>query len=524
MFLDKKDISARILQGQHILIYNRHVIRVPNSWLSSHPGGDLAILHFVGRDATNEIDAFHADSALIQRYSIGQLADDEPWQPLLPPIAAGWSRKDDQWFSSASTFHPDSVQVLLIAKNSPALAPTLDNITPPPSTLSLQVQHQHIQAYTRLHQRINEAGLYRTPYISGYGPDFLRYVLLALVSLYAFRTGWIVISAIALGLLWHQTTFLLHDLGHMSVTHDWTYDRLLSIFVADFIGGLSIGWWVNHHNIHHLVTNHPSHDPDVEHLPIFALSPKFFSSIYSTFYRRIFLFTPASRLLVSVQHKLFYIVMLLGRFRLFQASCNSLYRRVFDTKRARGGNWAWRLEITAVILFWSWYGGLVLRNCGSWQKALLYLFVSNVTTSPLHIQIALSHFPMSTEDLGPTESFPARQLRTTSDVICPESIEFIHGGLQQQVAHHLFPRLPRHNLRKASVLIKEFCKEEGLTYAEFGFVKGNQEVIGILREVAGMVKDIGQQIKLVAEVASVEAREAVDKGKEREVTTGTVSC
>jgi len=118
---------------------------------------------------------------------------------------------------------------------------------------------------------------------------------------------------------------------------------------------------------------------------------------------------------------------------------------------------------------------------------------------------------MSTVDLGPTESFPDRQLRTTSDVICPESVEFIHGGLHLQVAHHLFPRLPRHNLRKASLMIKEFCKEEGLTYAEFGFVKGNQEVVGILREVAGMVKDIGQQVKLVADVATVEAREAVNK-------------
>jgi sphingolipid 8-(E)-desaturase len=118
---------------------------------------------------------------------------------------------------------------------------------------------------------------------------------------------------------------------------------------------------------------------------------------------------------------------------------------------------------------------------------------------------------MSTIDLGPTESFPDRQLRTTSDVICPRSVEFLHGGLHLQVAHHLFPRLPRHNLRNASVMIKEFCKEEGLTYAEFGFVKGNKEVIGVLREVAGMVKDIGQQIKLVADVASVEAREAVNK-------------
>jgi len=31
----------------------------------------------------------------------------------------------------------------------------------------------------------------------------------------------------------------------MGVTHDWTTDRLLAILVGNFIGGLSIGWWVD---------------------------------------------------------------------------------------------------------------------------------------------------------------------------------------------------------------------------------------------------------------------------------------
>ncbi|KAF5364938.1 hypothetical protein D9758_008084 [Tetrapyrgos nigripes] len=513
MFLDRDDISSRILQGQHILIYNRHVLRVPSSWLSAHPGGDLAILHFVGRDATNEIDAFHADVDLIRRFSIGQLEGDQPWQALLPPIAAGWSQKDDQWLSSASKFHPDSTQVLLVAKDSPAIgiAPTLDAITPPPATLSLQVQHQHAEAYKRLHKRITDAGLYRTPYLSGYGPEFLRYISLAAISVYAFQTGWIVISAVTLGLLWHQLMFFAHDLGHMGVTHNWNYDRLISIFIADFIGGLSIGWWVDNHNIHHLVTNHPSHDPDIEYLPFFAISPKFFSGLYSSYYQRIFPFDTASRLLISIQHKLFYIIMLFARFNLYRLSYESLFKKAFGPKRSKGGSWAWRLEIIGILSFWGWFGGIVLRNCGSWQKGLLYMVVSHVTTSPIHVQLVLSHFSMSTVDLGPMESFPDRQLRTTSDVICPESLEFLHGGLHLQVTHHLFPRLPRHNLRKASIMVKEFSKEEGLTYAEYGFVKGNQEVIGVLREVAGMVKDFGQQVKLVAEVASVEAEEAVNK-------------
>ena len=72
------------------------------------------------------------------------------------------------------------------------------------------------------------------------------------------------------------------------------------------------------------------------------------------------------------------------------------------------------------------------------------------------------------------------------------------------MTHHLFPRLPRHNLRRASQLVKEFAKQEGLTYAEFGFVDGNQEVIGVLKSVA-------EQVKILREVTKTEVEEALSK-------------
>src|SRR6266576_31890 len=114
------------------------------------------------------------------------------------------------------------------------------------------------------------------------------------------------------------------------------------------------------------------------------------------------------------------------------------------------------------------------------------------TSSDPRLQIVLSHFSMSSADLGPVESFPHRQLRTTSDVICNPSLAFLHGGLHLQVTHHLFPRLPRHNLSRASLLVKEFAREQGLTYAEFGFVNGNKEVLGVLQDVAEQVKLLGK--------------------------------
>ena len=236
--LSRQDVAERICAGQHLIVFHDLLLRIPISWLQAHPGGSLPLLHFVGRDATDEILAYHSEHTLTQvkRFAIARLdLPDGLWQPFLPPIVSGWVQNfsNHQWLRENS----------LLLDNDPA--PTLDTLSPPPSTLSLHLQAQHAQAYRQLHKRIIDAGLYNTPYISGYGPELARYLFLAAISTYTYLHNWLISSAIALGLMWHQLVFTAHDLGHMGVTHDWTTDRLLAILVGNFIGGLSIGWWVD---------------------------------------------------------------------------------------------------------------------------------------------------------------------------------------------------------------------------------------------------------------------------------------
>lgn len=47
------DIEAMIADGRKVIIFDQHVLKV-DPWLQYHPGGDKAILHMVGRDATDE--------------------------------------------------------------------------------------------------------------------------------------------------------------------------------------------------------------------------------------------------------------------------------------------------------------------------------------------------------------------------------------------------------------------------------------------------------------------------------------
>jgi sphingolipid 8-(E)-desaturase len=260
----RNQISTRILAGDTLVIYNNNLLRIPQSWLNEHPGGALSILHFVGRDASDEIGAYHSEETIkrINKYVIGTVETSEHgWEPLVPPVMTGWVRKigkDGQraWHNEAhavnsteDTERSPSSQILLVQKVDSAIltppAPTLANLIPPPTNLSVKVQAEHSAAYKALHKRIVNAGLYKTPYLTGYGPEVARYLLLATISAVAYSHNWLVTSAVFLGLVWHQLVFTVHDLGHMGVTHDWAWDRLLAIILADFIGGLSIGWWVD---------------------------------------------------------------------------------------------------------------------------------------------------------------------------------------------------------------------------------------------------------------------------------------
>jgi delta8-fatty-acid desaturase len=86
------------------------------------------------------------------------------------------------------------------------------------------------------------------------------------------------------------------------------------------------------------------------------------------------------------------------------------------------------------------------------------------------------------------------------DVKCAPYLDFVHGGLHMQVSHHLFPRVPRHNLRELrDRFVKPFAEKWKLSYEEFSFTAGNMKVLQTLEEVAN-------QVKVLHMVAKAQAR------------------
>ena len=432
-------------KGRMLLIYDGKILDV-TKFAAHHPGGELVMQHAMHRDATALIRVFHRDDVIEKK---------------LPSFVVG----------------------------------TLD-----PASAALQTKGQKFQPTTdqdflRLYKTIESNGWFRTNMWYYYtlwarlAVIFATFVALVLYGPNHFASY--MVAAFINGVFFHQSAFVGHDTGHAGITQNLKMDNIIGLIFGNALGGISMAWWKKSHYVHHVATNHPEHDPDIQHAPIFAVTSKLLGNLYSTYHKRIMHFDKVGEFLVSIQHFLYYPIMAVARFNLY---AQSLLLLAFDEKVL------WReWEIAALGVFYTWLTLLVMQLPDLFTM-VCYVLLSHAVTVLLHVQITLSHFAMCTEEFGQDgEPFCAHQLRTTMDVDCPPWMDWFHGGLQFQVEHHLFPRLPRHNLRKIMPLVKEFCKKHGLPYHTHTFVQGNRIVVGGLRDVAN-------HVGLLMEASAAEAK------------------
>lgn len=60
--LSRREIEGLIADGRSVIIVEGKVLKV-DAWMPFHPGGDIAIKHMIGRDATDEVNAYGPPSS-----------------------------------------------------------------------------------------------------------------------------------------------------------------------------------------------------------------------------------------------------------------------------------------------------------------------------------------------------------------------------------------------------------------------------------------------------------------------------
>ncbi|CDP08743.1 unnamed protein product [Coffea canephora] len=285
-----------------------------------------------------------------------------------------------------------------------------------------------------------------------------------------------------LGFSWVQVTFLGHDSGHYQIMSTRGFNKLAQILTGNCLTGISIAWWKWTHNAHHVACNSLDHDPDLQHLPVFAVSANLFKSLTSKFYGRKLTFDSMARFLVSYQHFTFYPVMVVARINLYLQTLLLLFSKRKVPDRA--------LNILGICVFWTWFP-LLISCLPNWQERILFVLASFFVSAFQHIQFCLNHFAANTYVGAPQgNDWFQKQTSGTIDISCPSWMDWVYGGLQFQLEHHLFPRLPRCHLRRISPLVQDLCKKHNLPYRSYGFYQANLTTIRTLRAAALQARDL----------------------------------
>ena len=350
--------------------------------------------------------------------------------------------------------------------------------------------------FRQLTVKMENAGLFETRY-SDYLP---RVVFLSMLLAFpvwniiggSHSLGSVMLSAASLGFFWQQLSFIGHDAGHIGITHNRTLDSCIGLLVGNLLSGISIAWWKRSHNVHHIVCNSIEHDPDIQHVPVLAMSKVYLQEpVYSSFYKHYLPFTSLSQLLCRYQHLLFYPVMMCAKWNLYAQSW--LHLLALGPYHSPEVIWHRRTQLACLAGFATWLAALVSFLPG-WPLRLSFLLVSHAVAGILHVQIILSHYTMpvykgisyNTDKDG----FVRTQLATTMDISCPPWMDWFHGGLQFQIEHHLWPRLPRDRLRFArqSILLPFLAKNK-IEALEADFITANGIMISKLRAIAQTTVD-----------------------------------
>jgi hypothetical protein len=115
-------------------------------------------------------------------------------------------------------------------------------------------------------------------------------------------------------------------------------------------------------------------------------------------------------------------------------------------------------------------------------KALAFVVVQQAVFSLyLGISFAPNHKGMPIIESATAAGFARRQVVTARNIRGDRFTTFMLGGLNYQIEHHLFPSMPRPNLRRVQGLVRDFCAATDLGYSEESFVESFRQIVHHLR-------------------------------------------
>jgi fatty acid desaturase len=303
--------------------------------------------------------------------------------------------------------------------------------------------------YTQLSRQIRQAGLLerrRGWYAARIG---LNLALLAAGGAGFAVLGdswWQLGTAAYLAVVFTQLAFVGHDAGHRQLFRSRPANDRVGLLHANLLVGIGFGWWVPKHNAHHSNPNHQDLDPDIS-ITALAFTDGQASSRHGLI-----------RLVARYQAWLFFPLLLLEAAHLHLASAKAVL--------GGGSGRANTVEGLLLVAHLAGYATALVLVLSPAQAVAFVLVHQGLFGLYLGCAFAPNHKGMPTLTAADRLDFVRRQVLTSRNVTGSRLVDWVLGGLNYQIEHHLFPTMPRPNLRHAQPLVRAFCHDHNLAYAE----------------------------------------------------------
>jgi fatty acid desaturase/predicted heme/steroid binding protein len=331
--------------------------------------------------------------------------------------------------------------------------------------------------FRQLRKAFEEQGMFRADW-RFYALYFAHIVALEVLAYLFVAKGWLGWWAAVAALVTSQIQlgWLQHDIGHCSVFPTVRWSHVAHWFVLGHLKGASATWWNGRHFRHHAKPNVLDKDLDMMSDPLFVWGdrmPKLgFGCMFTPYQAHYWwLFGPP-----TVVTALFH----------------------FENLRTliKHGRW---FELCVLLSGYVRFFALYTPVLGFQSAVILYCAMRLIESHWFTWVTSMNHLPMDI-DTDKNLDWLTQQLVSTCNVTSSAFNDWFCGHLNHQIEHHLFPTMPRHNYRKASVQVQALCVKHGLKYEVKGMLEACQDIYGAL------VKASDSYVKEQAKLAAAKAK------------------
>ena len=325
---------------------------------------------------------------------------------------------------------------------------------------------RHVSIYAELSRTIQDADLLRRRYgfyWTRIVAVIVAFTLVWVAVLVVGNSWWTLIPAAALAVVSTQLGFLGHDLAHRQVFVSAGWNAWMARVLSGLFAGLSYGWWRGKHNKHHNAPNQEGKDPDIG-AGVLAFTPASAAArtgLAAAFTRR--------------QGWWFFPLLTLEGVNLHITSVQTLLH-------SKDLKYRW-VELSFITVRLGGYLAAVFVLLPPGKAAVFIGVQLAVFGVLLGGSFAPNHKGMPIVAATMKVDFLRRQVLMSRNVRGGRLSDFAMGGLNYQIEHHLFPSMPRPNLKRAQPIVRAHCGAHGVAYTETTLLRSYGIVIRYLNAV-----------------------------------------